>query len=181
MDSISDLTTIIEEYQTPLLRYAGSFFKNKEDAKDAVQEVFIRFIKTIQKKDVKNIDNPGAWLYRCTRNFCLDQLKSKRAKTEITIQEDIGTFADKSHSADQKIIEKEEMQILKEVINKLEPRDKEILVLKIEQEKSYKEIAQIMDLSVSNVGFILHNSIKKMQKLMKMHFVGKYQGGQDGL
>jgi RNA polymerase sigma-70 factor (ECF subfamily) len=46
----------------------------------------------------------------------------------------------------------------------LEPRDREIVILKIEHGRSYKEIAEIMGISVTNVGFILHTAIKKLAK-----------------
>ena len=47
---------------------------------------------------------------------------------------------------------------------KLEPRDREVVILKIEHGRSYKEIAEIMEISVTNVGFILHTAIKKLAK-----------------
>jgi len=57
--------------------------------------------------------------------------------------------------------------MLKRLAQGLDQREREILSLKVEQGKSYKEIASILDLSVSNVGFILHSAMKKMQKAYK--------------
>ena len=42
-------------------------------------------------------------------------------------------------------------------------REREIVILKMEHDKSYKEIAEIMNLTVSNVGFILHGALKKVR------------------
>ena len=53
------------------------------------------------------------------------------------------------------------------MLDVLNDRERQIVMLKIVDELSYKEIAETMEISVSNVGFILHNSMKKMAKAMR--------------
>ena len=53
------------------------------------------------------------------------------------------------------------------MLRTLSDREQQIVLLKVIERKSYPEIAKIMELSSSNIGFILHTSLKKLAKLME--------------
>jgi len=53
---------------------------------------------------------------------------------------------------------------MRAAIGQLRPRYRELLLLKVQERKSYKEIAQITGLSVTNVGFLLHQAVKELAK-----------------
>ena len=109
------------------------------------------------------IRNPRAWLFKTVRNDCLNLLRAKKAKAEITI-DDSGHLTPAHHDQpDQGIMNHEKNQLLISAINGLKPRAREVMVLKLEHGKSYREIAEIMDLSVGNVGFILHSAVNELK------------------
>ncbi len=163
---MTDITEIIKEREAPLLRYAGRLIRDSEAARDIVQEVFIKYLRISQDQGHVKIDNLPAWLYRVTRNMCLDHLKSKRVQLEIPIDENIANFAG-GESPDRTFEKEETMTLIRKKLMNLEPRDREVVILKIEHGRSYKEISEIMGLSVTNVGFILHTAIKKLAKDLK--------------
>lgn len=163
---MAELTDIINEHEASLLRYAYRILRDIEYARDIVQETFIRLVKAWRegKKDI--ISNVKAWLFRITRNLCLDHLRSSKVKHEMPIEENFDNVA--SHDTpDSKLVKEETIRLVRGEIMKLDSRAREIVILKIDHDKSYKEIAEIMDLSVSNVGFILHQSMKKIAKEMR--------------
>jgi len=80
---------------------------------------------------------------------------------------DSGGRAAPDSAPDAALAEKEDMKLIRQAINKLDPRSREIVVLKLEHERSYKEIAEIMDLTPTNVGFILHKAMKKLSNSLK--------------
>ena len=123
----------------------------------------MKLIRYEEKKSLNAIENIQAWLFRTTRNLCYDSFRSAKNRLEINIEtEDIAGIADKTETPDTHLAKKDDMRIIKEQINALAPRAREIVVLKLEHDRSYKEIAEIMGISVSNVGFILHNAIRKI-------------------
>lgn len=63
-------------------------------------------------------------------------------------------------------VRRETTALLKQCIEDLPERDREVVVLKFQNQLSYKDIAEITDLSVSNVGFIIHQSVVKLRDLM---------------
>ncbi|HCE43767.1 MAG TPA: hypothetical protein DET40_09480 [Lentisphaeria bacterium] len=169
---MTEIVSVIREREAPLLRYASRLIRDSDGAKDIVQEVFIRYVRISQTEDKGRIENLPAWLYRVTRNLCLDHLKSKRVQLEIPIDEKIADFAG-TDQPDRTFEKKEAMLLARKKIMELEPRDREIVVLKIEHGRSYKEIAEIMGISVTNVGFILHTAMKKLVKEFNAEAKGK--------
>ncbi|MCX6984214.1 MAG: RNA polymerase sigma factor [Lentisphaerae bacterium] len=163
---MTDITEIIKEREAPLLRYAGRLIRDSETARDVVQEVFIKYVRISQDQGRAKIDNIPAWLYRVTRNLCLDHLKSKRIQLEIPIDENIANVAG-GESPDSTLEKKDAMTLVRKKLMELEPRDREVVILKVEHGRSYKEISEIMGISVTNVGFILHTAIKKLAKDLK--------------
>jgi RNA polymerase sigma factor (sigma-70 family) len=163
------LDDIIKDNEAGLLRYAGRLLGDYESARDIVQDAFLRLLKQNHKKgNVDSIENTRAWLYKTTRNLCYDKFRSAKNRLEITIE--TSTFdrmTDESSEPDAELEKKEKMQLIKEQINKLNPRSREIVVLKLEHERSYKEIAEIMDISATNVGFILHKAMKELAQGLK--------------
>ena len=150
-------------HEGALLRYAARLLRDHDAAQDAVQEAFIRYVRYLQKPGCKDIELPAAWLYRTTRNLCLDRLRLLKTKMEVLVDE-LPEHPELSESPEHVMAKNEEHEIVRTLINKLEPRDREVLILKVEHGKTYKEIAEIMKLSVGNVGFILHNTIKRLQQ-----------------
>lgn len=168
---MSEITGIMKEHEASLLRYANRLLQDRENARDVVQEVFIRLVEirrdeqSSQKKGKSKIENIRAWLFKITRNRCLDHLRSKKRQLEISIDvnkiENLGDFTE-TERPDKTVEQQEEMQLVRRQIMELDSRAREVVILKFEHDKSYKEIAEIMKLSVGNVGFILHQSMKKI-------------------
>ena len=56
---------------------------------------------------------------------------------------------------------------MRKEIHRLEPRQREVLLLRIQEGKSYKEIAEITDLTATNVGFILHQTMRSLSPRLR--------------
>ena len=163
-----NINEIFKKYEYSLLRYAGRLLGDAESARDIVQEAFLRLVKYKEKRSIETINNVSAWLYRTTRNLCYDTFRSAKNRLEITIEnEKIDRIADHTSAPDADLAKEDDMRLIREQINALEPRTREIVVLKLEHERSYKEIAEIMGLTSTNVGFILHKAMQKITKKLR--------------
>ncbi len=165
-ETVTDLKGVVEQFQAPLIRYAARMLRDPETAKDVVQESFIKYLRVSQKKESGEIENVQAWLYRITRNGCLDRIKSGRAAYEVRMSEEF-EHGDPAPGPDHQLERDEIMKIVRKKISQLPDKEREIVVLKMEHGKSYKDIAEIMELSVTNVGFILHTAMKKLSAELK--------------
>ena len=167
MDS-RHLESLIQDHQTSLLRYAARLLSDPEEARDVVQDTFVRYFKAEQKSlSAFRPDNPLAYLYRTARNLCYDRLRSrKRRGVNLEAPETLERIPDPAATPDRKASDKEEKERMREAIANLDDRSREVLMLKLDHEKSYREIAEITGLSVGNVGFILHHAIRKLKVTM---------------
>ncbi|MDD5698319.1 MAG: RNA polymerase sigma factor [Victivallaceae bacterium] len=163
MGNESDLKTLIDVNQAALLRYAGRLLRDDILAQDTVQVTFMKYVRNSPGK----IRNPRAWLFKILRNHCLNILRYQKNKAEIMLDETKLPAAGPDDPPDCGLIREETAQLLRRSINALKPRHKEVVILKLEHGKTYKEIAQILDLTVTNVGFILHSAMNELKNNLR--------------
>ena len=152
----------INEYESALINYANSIIRDSERAKDVVQETLIK----LYGQDPEKVSNSLiSWLFTVCRNRCFDIIRKEKRMTNMDDKkieiihdtaDDPGKAAERS---DQRI------QILG-FLDKLPDNQKEVIRLKFEGDMSYKEISQVTNLSVSNVGFLIHAGIKKLRGML---------------
>lgn len=159
----NDLRTIIDNNQAALLRYAGRLLRDDILSQDAVQVTFLKYIKSSTNK----IKNPRAWLFKILRNHCFNILRTQKKQAEIMLDETHIHTIKNSDSPDKKMIKDETSKIVRKSINALKPRHKDVVVLKLDHDKTYKEIAKILDITVGNVGFILHSAMNELQNNLR--------------
>ncbi|UCJ05295.1 RNA polymerase sigma-70 factor [Chitinophaga pendula] len=138
-----------------LVCFANKLVLRLDVAEDIVQGVFINAWKQLSRLDPNQ--SVKAYLYRATRNACLNYLKSDyRSKTILTDQvahldQTQAPLSQSTYSLQQQ---------LKDILDELPPRRKEIFLLSREQGLSYKEIASTMDISVKTVENQMGKAIK---------------------
>ena len=153
----------IRDHESVLIRYATRLLKDEERARDVVQDTFLKLCKQERSKVEGHL---SAWLYTVCRNRAFEVLrKEKRMNPMNDIQMELtrSDDPDPSHS----LSRQDDKGLIQELIKNLPERQQELIRLKFQDGLSYKEISQVMDLSVSNVGVILHEAIKKIRKEFK--------------
>jgi RNA polymerase sigma-70 factor (ECF subfamily) len=157
---------VVNEYESALLRYGTRLLRNPDAAQDVVQEAFIRLFRK-WKDELAPSPQVSSWLYRVVHNCAVDYLRKvtrrqalhqRHAKEQPhMVAPDRGTGFRISEAAARAAAA---LDILKE-------RERQLVILKVYEEKSYREIADISDLTVSNVGYILHHAMKKLAQELK--------------
>lgn len=147
----------VETYEA-VHKYASRLLKDPVQGQDVVQEVFLRL--SAYKGEILN---ERAWLYRTARNLVIDIFrKAGRIKMENGVEslpDDATRFCPKRLAE-----EKEQSEMLQEKIDELSPRHREALRLKFQEGLKYAEIAEIMNETVPNVGWLLHEAIGQLRK-----------------
>jgi RNA polymerase sigma-70 factor (ECF subfamily) len=159
----NDLRVIIDENQAALLRYAGRLLRDDILAQDAVQVAFMKYVKNKNGR----IKNHRAWLFMVLRNHCFNILRDQKKKAEIMLDDTHINTVKNSDLPDKCLINEETSKLVRQSINALKPRHKDVVILKLEHDKSYKEIAKILDITVSNVGFILHSAMNELKNNLR--------------
>lgn len=156
-DEIAD---VIDRFEVQLLRYVGAIVRDRDTAQDIVQDAFIRYLE--YRRDGHDVNHVGAWLYRVVHNIAIDY--QRRNKRINTIHTELIPLQDAyaPHRPDQLLSRKDAAVAALQSLEVLNVREQQIVRLKLLEEKSYKEIAALMGLSTSNIGFILHTAMKRL-------------------
>jgi RNA polymerase sigma-70 factor (ECF subfamily) len=151
----------LERYESPLLAYACSLMSGDlERARDLVQEVFLRLCEQRRDRVEQFVQ---AWLYRVCRNLAIEaRRKDKRlmwvedARAVERVSPDPSPGANLEHT-------ETEAAALRE-LEALPENQREVLRLKFGDGLSYRQIAEVTDLSVSNVGVLIHTGLKALRR-----------------
>ncbi len=156
------ISDAMEQYQAPLFSYATRLLKSRERAQDIVQDTFLRLCAQPREKVQENL---GAWLYRVCRNCALDAIrKGQRMKPLSTEVE--RNLASPGPSPARRYETGEQLETALDLLGRLPDNQQEVIRLKLEHGLSYREIADVTDLSVSNVGFLMHTGLKSIRRRM---------------
>ena len=158
----------VDRHQGALLSFAAAFLRDDGLAQDVVQETFMRAAQNPQRilKCSAGAASERNWLLKVTRDLSIDSLR-KRATERRTVDKLATTPPENAPAADQRAEEQDEAACMHAAIERLDPRLRELLILKVREHKSYKEIAQIMGLSVTNVGFLLHQAMQRLAEELR--------------
>lgn len=141
-----EFVLVVENHKNLLYKIANTYCKDTEDSNDLVQDVILQLWKSFDRYNDQY--KYSTWIYRIALNVAINFYKKEKRKKEVLypLPSKILNIADANllHEQDNK------GQLLQQFISELKEIDKALIILYLE-EKNYKEIAEIMDISESNV------------------------------
>lgn len=152
------LRSIHDQYAASLYRYALALTCSVEDAQDAVQEVFARISR--QPKRFTEVQNVRAYLFAATRNAAYSILRGRmrcEALHEAICMDIAAVCAPETRQISATII------VIREAIAQLSIEQREVLVLKILDQMTFKEIAQTVKAPMNTVAGRYRYGIEKLR------------------
>ena len=159
----------MEHYSSRLYHYAFALLGQKEPAEEIVSDVFFEVWKN--RKDLEQINNMDAWIQTITYRKTISFLRKETGKSDLLFDE-IGEFIfDPVQSPDEKMISKEEIARINEAIQQLPPKCKHVFFLAKMDGLPYKEIADILNISVktinNHIAFALEEIAKNLNLVLR--------------
>jgi RNA polymerase sigma factor (sigma-70 family) len=159
------LEDAMEQYQSALLRYATRVLNNEDAAQDVVQEAFIRLHGNLDNIAERGVQLKG-WLFRTTHNASVDYIRKESRRR--TLHERQSQQADLfAGDPDARQEQDERQALVMRHLNTLRPKEREVLVLRLQEGMSYKEIADVLKRSEGYVGTLIHNATKKLTQSLR--------------
>jgi len=160
--------TFVRTHQKFVFSTAMRYLKNREDAEDASQEVFIKALRNL--KNFRGDSNIKTWLYRITSNLCSNILRKQKLRNMFSYgddREDFYDIADGNISAQKKLeIEEFENKFLNS-LNELPKKQRETFALRYFEEMTYEEISGVLGTSVGGLKANYFQAVKKLSKYLK--------------
>jgi len=162
LEAEASIERVVDEYQGPLLAYARRMLGDINAAQDAVQETFLQLCRHRHKPDAADLSGRIApWLFTVCRTRVIDMQRKRMPDSFESIPVPVVDPAAPPGTA---LAEAEDHQRIAESIGELTPRQQEVLQLRMQAGLSYREIAEVTGLSVTNVGFHLHQAVKSLRQ-----------------
>lgn len=166
LESQDNFLYLVDRYKAKLLNYIRRLTNiDPEDAEDILQEVFIKVYLNLN--DFNNDLKFSSWIYRITHNQVISSHRKLKARPEgysVNIDDD----AARSLAADIDIVAGTDAHILQANINsilkKLEPKYRDILVLKFLEEKNYQEISDIIKKPLGTVASTMNKAKQEFRQ-----------------
>ncbi len=146
-----------------LYRFAFRFLSNREEAEDAVQEVFLKLWK--MRDRLAEYSNLHAFTMTVTRNHCLDRIRKK--KNELFDDTGMNDTRTDDMSTEEKIERTESFKIITGIIDSLPENYRAVMQLKDIEGYDYHEIGKMLDIDVKNLRVILSRARKMVREELK--------------
>ncbi len=168
MEEKPSLRQVFEAEESPLLRFAHSFVGRREIAEDLVQDAFLKL-----HHHWDEVAHPRAWLFRCIRNLALSHIRDHKRETPMDDNREIQS---QSPDPEQTLGKLEALGTLQMLVAELAEEDRAIISLKYHDGLKYDQISQRTGLSVGNVGYKLHHTLKNLADSLRRLGVESAEG-----
>lgn len=152
---------LYEKYNEQIFRYIYQRMDDKTLAFDVTSQVFLKALKNIHKFEYRGVPF-GSWLYRIAKSELNQAFRNRKAKRAINIDDThIATFME--------VFEKEEndrnRKKLVKSISKLKESDIQLIEMRYFEERPYKEIGEILDLTENNAKVKTFRALDKLRSI----------------
>ena len=164
--------SLLEKYRNLVFSIMLKMVRNKQEAEDLTQEAFMKAFASLASFNDEFAFS--TWLMKIASNNCIDFLRKKKLKT-YSIHEPIQykdekieiEIPDHDPSPERTLLQSERSRMIEETINELPERYRYVIILRHKEEKSYEEIAEIMNLPLGTVKAQIFRAREILYKKLK--------------
>ncbi len=167
------LGILLQRYTLLLLGVCMKYLKDEDEAKDSVQQIFLKVIQELQKYKV---DYFKSWLYMVAKNYCLMRLRDRNGKqiTEINDRLPIspGEETDKAAQAKTDYT----IELMQDALKELNPEQKQCVTLFYLEKKSYQQVSEETGYNLLQVKSYIQNGKRNLKLLIEKKLESRKKG-----
>ena len=158
------LGILLQRYTLLLLGVCMKYLKNEDDAKDSVQQVFLKVIQELQKYKVEYFKS---WLYMVAKNHCLMRLRDRQNKIPVELTENLAAAPEETGDWQKLVLADLTMEMMESSLKELNPEQQQCVTLFYLEMKSYREITDITGFSSLQVKSYIQNGKRNLRILIE--------------
>jgi RNA polymerase sigma-70 factor (ECF subfamily) len=166
---------LLNKYRNLVYHVMFKMVGNSQEAEDLTQEAFIKAFRALSSFNEEFAFS--TWLMKIATNNCIDYLRKKKLRV-FSIDEPVKykdeelqfEIPDHDPSPERQLLEEERSKFINNAIESLPPRYRHVILLRHKEEKSYEEIAEILDLPLGTVKARIFRAREMLNKKMKNLF-----------
>lgn len=166
---------LVRRYEQKLFRYISRISSlNQDDIEDVLQDIFIKVYKNLNNFDTDL--KFSSWIYRITHNEVISNYRKYKNKAKIISFDKDGEFI--KNIGDELDIERDInlIELKQEVflmLSKIDIKYREVLILKFLEEKSYREMSDILRKPEGTIATLINRAKKEFLKILEKQYEGK--------
>ncbi len=151
---------LFRHYYTGLLRFAISIVKVKEAAEEIVEDLFVAVWN--KRSTITNISNLRVYLYISVKNHCLNYIRKKGEIRIIDLDQLDTAYTRLTLNPEDIMVASELLQLINKAIHELPPKCRIVFKLVKEDGLTYKEVAEVLDISPRTVENHIAVAVRKI-------------------
>jgi len=163
---------LIKRYKIPVSQIVFKIIGDKREVEDLTQEVFIKAFQHLT--DFKFGNQFASWLFKIANNHCLDHIRKKKLQIysmrELRFSDEDETefeIPDSTYEPDLQMLREQKSKLIRNAIDSLPMKYREVIILRHQEEMSYEEIARKMNLPVNTIKVHLYRAREMLYKYLK--------------
>ena len=158
------LGILLQRYTLLLLGVCMKYLKNEEDARDSVQQIFLKSITELHKYKV---DYFKSWIYMVAKNHCLMKLRDKQGKIPVELTEN--HIATPAENTDRHALLNDEktFELMNISLDELNEEQKQCVTLFYLEKRSYQEISEVTGFNMMQVKSYIQNGKRNLKIILE--------------
>lgn len=159
-DSADWIRAALVRHEKQLVAYAAHLVGDPDRGRDIVQEAFARLCTQDRSRVEPHLTE---WLYRVCRNLAID-IRRKQRRMSLLSEEQAGALGSDGPEPGYAAERDDSYSAVLKAMGMLPKNQQEVIRLKFQHGMSYKEISSVTQLTVTNVGFLIHTGLKTLRE-----------------
>jgi len=151
----------VQEHKDRVYSYAAWMLRDLEEARDVAQEALVRLWQYREK-----VEDPAtrSWLLTTTHRLCIDRLRRRRKRPEVSEQDQLNPAPDEGPSPMRLAASSETGRAIADALDKLGHQDRAVVVMREIQGMAYDEIATALELPLGTLKAKLHRARERLRR-----------------
>lgn len=155
-DNMASLRLLYEETSAGVYSFTLSMLKNREDAEDAMQDVYLSIHRSAHL--YTPMGRPMEWIMTVTKNICISKLRARNKLKSLSDEDKPIAFPDISRSEDR--------MLLNEALKILTDEERKVIILKTVAQLKHREIATVLGIPQATVRSKYRRALKKLKQYL---------------
>lgn len=166
------LSILINKHQQRLYSFIYSKVQDKDITEDIFQDTFIKVIRTLKKGNYNEEGKFLPWVMRISHNLVIDYFRKNNRMPKFRNTDEFDIFSvlgDGNLNAEKQLIQEQIYDDVRELVNELPEEQKEVLVMRMYKDMSFKEISENTGVSINTALGRMRYALINMRKLIEKH------------
>ena len=166
------LEVLIKRHQQRLFSFIYSKVQDKDITEDIFQDTFIKVIRTLKRGNYNEEGKFLPWVMRIAHNLVIDYFRKNNRMPKFSNTDEFDIFSvlgDGSLNAEKRIIQEQIYNDVRELVKELPEEQKEVLVMRMYKDMSFKEISENTGVSINTALGRMRYALINMRKLIEKH------------